>query len=439
MLYRFIIPLRFLKIALMAIIIANLLYLLGTWTYHSIELPEYSSLRRLNFQSDLSSENNLAAWYSSILLFLSAIMAFVCFIIDRLRLQKGFSSYLNIGWLILALIFAVLSFDELGSVHEYIGDYQVFKNVGKVFTGKESSGWFIFMALVGLVSIFMVAFGFLRLWVNKLSLLLLFTGVVLYLSNPFQEIYEIESYRAALIQNSKAYERPVFFLLLEEGTEIFGSLFFLIALALYAFKFTGNTFSSIILDLKTSKMVGFINYFLILFSFAFLIVRFVSHEVVASNQIGTPKNWFVSVLAFLVAIFSLNAFKNAAANSFLIKIMLITTFIMGLIFSGYYGSNIYEYEISLLSKASLLKEIFDILLSIVSIIIAFFLFLSANNLQIRIGSLVWSLIIVSLISNTIFAAEIAFVAFCGLFYTLILYTIFKNQYPELKKNADGIK
>jgi hypothetical protein len=346
---------------------------------------------------------------------------------------------LNIGWLILALIFAVLSFDELGSVHEYIGDYQVFKNVGKVFTGKESSGWFIFMALVGLVSIFMVAFGFLRLWVNKLSLLLLFTGVVLYLSNPFQEIYEIESYRAALIQNSKAYERPVFFLLLEEGTEIFGSLFFLIALALYAFKFTGNTFSSIILDLKTSKMVGFINYFLILFSFAFLIVRFVSHEVVASNQIGTPKNWFVSVLAFLVAIFSLNAFKNAAANSFLIKIMLITTFIMGLIFSGYYGSNIYEYEISLLSKASLLKEIFDILLSIVSIIIAFFLFLSANNLQIRIGSLVWSLIIVSLISNTIFAAEIAFVAFCGLFYTLILYTIFKNQYPELKKNADGIK
>jgi hypothetical protein len=58
---------------------------------------------------NLAAEMNLGAWWSSSLLLLCAIIAY--------QLSAQYSE-LRGAWLVLALIFTVLSFDEFGSVHE---------------------------------------------------------------------------------------------------------------------------------------------------------------------------------------------------------------------------------------------------------------------------------------------------------------------------------
>ncbi len=47
-------------------------------------------------------------------------MPFV-FLLTEFALMQKANKYINAGWLILSLIFFTLSFDEMGSFHEYIG------------------------------------------------------------------------------------------------------------------------------------------------------------------------------------------------------------------------------------------------------------------------------------------------------------------------------
>ena len=64
---------------------------------------------------NLAIEMNLAAWWSSILLFLLAVQAYTYFSERRSRLRGP--------WLVLAVVLSLLSLDEIGSLHEHAGGF----------------------------------------------------------------------------------------------------------------------------------------------------------------------------------------------------------------------------------------------------------------------------------------------------------------------------
>jgi hypothetical protein len=82
----------------------------------------------------------------------------------------------------------------MGSFHEMIGESTAFKALGD---GSSVSGWFVFYVVVGLAGIFMMLFFLLKFLRNKVALLFAVLGVLLFLSNPIQENYEIASFRNA--------------------------------------------------------------------------------------------------------------------------------------------------------------------------------------------------------------------------------------------------
>ena len=77
---------------------------------HSFLFP--TTARRILTQFDLGEEMNLAAWWSSMILFSIGLLCYELYS-DRHTSKKS-------AWLLLAIAFTCLSIDEIGSVHERI-------------------------------------------------------------------------------------------------------------------------------------------------------------------------------------------------------------------------------------------------------------------------------------------------------------------------------
>ena len=77
---------------------------------HSFLFP--TTARRILTQFDLGQEMNLAAWWSSMILFSIGLLCYEIYS-DRHNPKK-------LAWLLLAIAFTCLSIDEIGSVHERI-------------------------------------------------------------------------------------------------------------------------------------------------------------------------------------------------------------------------------------------------------------------------------------------------------------------------------
>ncbi len=177
-------------------------------------------------QLNLGAENVLAAWYSSMLLLLVAGAAVVCWFADRSREDRASRRRLSVGWLVLAVVFAGLSLDEMGAIHERIGTSRA--------ADGSAPGWVVVLAIpIALVASYMLVFAWTRLRREPLVAMLLVAGVALFLSVPFQEEVEVAILTATAAGTA---ERPVVGTLLEEGSEIFGSLCFLGAMLLYALR-----------------------------------------------------------------------------------------------------------------------------------------------------------------------------------------------------------
>jgi hypothetical protein len=94
----------------------------------TVFLVHYPSIPILHYLN-LGGESNLAAWWSGISLLIAALL---CYELYNLK-QDG----TRISWLILALIFVVLSWDEIGSLHERIAinsmsDYYPYAVIGVI-------------------------------------------------------------------------------------------------------------------------------------------------------------------------------------------------------------------------------------------------------------------------------------------------------------------
>ncbi len=243
-------------------------------------------------QLSLASENVAAAWFSSMLLLIAGLLSLAAYRSDVARFSGRWQKTVSLGWLFMAAVFFLLSFDEMASVHETIGDSSLFTALS------NGAGWFLFEIVVGLVGLFMVMFGWMRLRRVPLAVGLFFAGVLLYLSNPFQENFEINSYRSAA--DPTQWKRPLFFLLLEEGSELAGSFCFISACVAYL-KNASRQLGYAGISVQISKQCAAACRILwVVLGAGALVLLFIGSHQPHQTETGIGQNWFPSALAFVL-------------------------------------------------------------------------------------------------------------------------------------------
>lgn len=159
---------------------------------------------------NLAQENNVAAWFSSALLLLIALVLGACFLAEG---QARLRSALRFGWLMAALVFAGLSLDELGSLHE------------KISVTASLGAWrLMLLAFVVIIPGYMLVFALVQLRRCPVGAALVVLGIVFFGTIPVFEHYEITAFRhnpATLRANHGMW------LALEEGAELLGMIAFL--------------------------------------------------------------------------------------------------------------------------------------------------------------------------------------------------------------------
>lgn len=195
----------------------NLLLLAGTWLAarsggHS---PPVAFLLR---QLHVGAEGVLAVWYSSMLILLVGLAAACCFVAEGRAADRDGAPPYRHAWLLVAFLFAALSLDELGVLHERIGHIDSLNPFFGTLTG-----WVGVFALPGLaVALFLAWFLLTRLRSRGAAFALVALGLALLVSVPFQE--ELEALMRDSAGGRGAWRRPIWLALAEEGTELFGIL-----------------------------------------------------------------------------------------------------------------------------------------------------------------------------------------------------------------------
>ena len=394
-------------ITIVTVIVVVIIFLLaGTFVFNTAHAYLPHLLKIVVRETDLASENVFAAWYSSMLLLLSAVASLVCFLIDQQKTQEKGSRLLNYGWLIYASAFALLSFDELGSIHEHIGNFTAFKKAGNLVSGGQDSGWTFFYIIVGAVGLFMLGFSIVKLKKVKWALPLLICGLLLYLSNPFQEYFEIETMRSSV--SDETWKRPVHLLLIEEGSELFGSLFFLVSLILYVIQTSKTNDLVINQEIKISTLKRFIGFLMLSMAVGFLLIREVFGDVAGDEETGVPKNWITASATFLTAVyFFILHYKESSGK----HLLLFSVF--SLCLSVYFGSNRFAYHFDADYSPSRL------LLRFVFCAFGFLSFaLLSRALQTRMTKwgtiLAFAIVAIGIFARRPLSAEIIFAGFCCL-------------------------
>jgi hypothetical protein len=280
-------------------------------------LPAGAATTKLLRHLNLSYENVTATWYSSMLILAVALMAALCFAVDAAHASSNGAGvrerWLARAWLAVALVFTLLSLDELGSLHERIGGVPSLNLVSGV-----EVGWVYILALpIALVGAGLLAFAWVRLRKHPLVCVLFAAGTILYLSVPVLEHGENLVHEAAGWADD--VKRPVFDFVREEGTELFGSLLFLAATAVYALQRTRDhaqrtrSAPAIVFHAEPRVVLAFTA---VLVALGDLLMRASRRAVLDLPAIdsGIPNNWFPAALAAVAAFAALATRDRARAT-----------------------------------------------------------------------------------------------------------------------------
>jgi hypothetical protein len=204
---------------------ANVVFLLGTYFHRVVASGLDWRVRYVTRHFSLTGENAMSVWYASMLLLLVGLAALACFGLDWRASTSKRERQVTAGWLLMATAFVILSIDELGSMHERLGALTQLDP-----TGGRAAGW-VGPLLIPILAVaaFLSAFAWHLMRRSWVAAVFMAAGVVCFLSIPLQEHLE----RVMMTQGIGAAEpedvRPVGWALLEEGTEVFGTMFFLLA------------------------------------------------------------------------------------------------------------------------------------------------------------------------------------------------------------------
>lgn len=295
--------------------------LAGTW-------ESAPPIKHVLLQLNLGAENVVAAWYSSMLLFLVAIASTACFVADRRGAGARRDRVLSYGWLGLAGVFTLLSLDEMGSVHERLSMLSALNPFEDA-----PLGWvFLLAPFIVAVSALMVGFGWLHLRRRPGAFTLMVVGVAAFLSVPVQEYIEVDVMRAAA---GEGWERPTSLLLLEEGSEFLGTLSVLAATLLY-WSAAGASATRV----STRQAVVGLACVALLLGLGGAAVSATLGGLDGDD--GNPSNWPPAVLAFLVAVLCGNLARAAPPRSSTRRAYLGLG-LFSLLASAYVGGGIYYF------------------------------------------------------------------------------------------------
>jgi hypothetical protein len=202
--------------------IVSVLMLVGTAVctdyWRAMEAPWRTApiWARLLLEFDLTTENGIAPWFSSMFLLIVGMCAVACFF----AADKQSRPWTRYGWLVLAAGFALLSLDELAEIHE------------RVVLQLPPGGlrFYLWLSPVLLAApCYMVVFGWIELRKSGLAFAFLLLGAICFASVPLQEEVEL----AGIAAYGHNWPRPILLALLEEGSELLGMTFFLLAMITY--------------------------------------------------------------------------------------------------------------------------------------------------------------------------------------------------------------
>ncbi len=262
-------------ITLSVALVATTAYINDFWSRWDGEWHQASFADKLLTFMDLGGENNIASWSSSMLLASICWVALLCFLCDDIG---GRRDRLRFGWVLIALGFAALSFDELGSAHE------------RLDLPEGYAGMILWYApVMAVLPAYMLAFGFSRMRGDPVALGLIALGCACLATVPLQEYFEIEMRRGS--------SRPILELALEEGTELAGMLAFLAAFTRYCMARVGREPLLIRIDRR-----GFWIAWIAVFAAGLASREIASSALLPDALSGNPRNWFPAFAAFLVAL-----------------------------------------------------------------------------------------------------------------------------------------
>ncbi len=394
--------------AIATVFFLNIFILLGTVLHHRL-LPKGTpnAIKKLIAQLNLSTENVAATWYSSMLLLAVAIVAAGCFFADMQRKGKWKDRFLNWGWLVLVMIFLLLSFDEMGSFHEMIGETTLFKNIGN----DPGAGWYAFFVLIALVAVLMLLFSLVKFKGSAWAFFFATLGILLLASNPFQENYEISSWHNS--SNPATWKRPVLFLLLEEGSEIFASFCFLVSFCIYFNYSWRKNNSGYSIQMKIQRNIIFFPIiFSIVLGLLMLVIRLNAWNF-KGDDIGIPHNWFPSAMLFLTATVSmLLHMVNSIKMRFPLYLIIAAHCMLASVF---FGSNL-----SQISKYSFFYTGF---LWAVSVGLGMLTFYKTGSIFNRLAFVAWSisLFMIVVITNSFLVALSGYISASILLPALLLH------------------
>src|SRR6185436_18577903 len=204
-------------------------------------------------------------------------------------------------------------------------------------------GWVYILALpIALVGAGLLAFAWIRLRQHPLVCVLFAAGTILYLAVPVLEHGENLVHEAAGWADD--VKRPVFDYVREEGTEVFGSLCFLAATAVYALRRARErgreTRTAPAISFPTDPRLALLAV-LVLAALGDVLMRAsrIAAQDLPAIDSGIPNNWFPSALAAIAAASAFatwdraRAARDRAAGVYLA----ISALAIGL--SAYYGAH----------------------------------------------------------------------------------------------------
>ncbi len=410
----------------------NIFFLAGTYIfnyyYFNIQNGNWqngSSIKYVLMQFSLATENVLATWYSSMLFLSVGLIFFFCYMLQKKHPTQKSNTSVAYGWLIFSGIFTLLSLDEMASLHERVGNIHALNPLGDY-----PLGWVFLLAIpIILVACFMVWFCLLQIKRAPMAAIFAVAGILLFGSILVQEYIEINAWKAT--GRDETWQRPVEYLLVEEGSELFGAMLMMVSGLLFTYylsagkKFTPGSSMKLKLQLNKRKTVfHFAAGSLFLALLMLVIVN--SDLLILAGDHGKRENWFPAATAFFSSLLCLYLyFKSSQTSSS--KVFLYLGFFCILI-SAYFGGNMYAFMQN--ATDSLYKITFLTFLIFTTIGLAIKMFTLVKDLYSKVAILLWaSLLIPAFVIFSWYSAALIFAGFSFLSVSLLHRITYKI--PEI--------
>ena len=251
-------------------------------------------LRGMLPKFDVAVEMNFAVWWSSILLFLIGYIAYEHFLSEEGDTKKA--------WLGISILFIGLSIDEMSSLHE------------RILKFNQVSGDFLILALIVLAFLVILLYSLKKLiWKkeSRYSAILISLVFVLFFSVSLQEYLEFTVNWPDWMSGLRT--------IIEEGTELAGSLMGLIAVAVYPNRKTQRQLINLTPKDSTIKQSHYL-------LFTFLIIHFfLSFTIFSWNELdgwGHPIVWYPMIVYFIVFLFLAQKLLNGSPDNYYFSLIL---------------------------------------------------------------------------------------------------------------------